>query len=154
LTGRRTLGGAVLGIALVGLAGAWLLARGASSTPTEAMPAPRFVDEARSSGIAHTYDGDSRFYVGGGVAALDCDADGRPDLYLAGGGNPAALFRNRSEIGGELRFERVPDAHVQVDDVRPVARASGQLHHHARLVRAPDEQLVPAQLIGVVFVGR
>jgi hypothetical protein len=107
----------VLGVALVGLAGAWLLARGASSTPTEAMPAPRFVDEARSSGIAHTYDGDSRFYVGGGVAALDCDADGRPDLYLAGGGNPAALFRNRSEIGGELRFERVPDAATDLEDV-------------------------------------
>ncbi len=32
----------------------------------------------------------------------------RPDLYLAGGEHPAALFRNDSQVGGALRFTRVP----------------------------------------------
>jgi hypothetical protein len=38
---------------------------------------------------------------------LDCDDDGRSDLYLAGGSGPAALYRNQSPVGGELRFEAV-----------------------------------------------
>ena len=37
---------------------------------------------------------------------FDCDGDGRPDVYLAGGEHPAALFRNESPIGGALRFTR------------------------------------------------
>ena len=40
-----------------------------------------------------------RRIVGGGVAAFDCDDDGRPELYLAGGANPAALFHNDSPVG-------------------------------------------------------
>ena len=43
------------------------------------------------------------------MAAFDCDDDGRPDLYLAGGANPAALFRNESPVGGALRFAPLPD---------------------------------------------
>ena len=35
---------------------------------------------------------------------FDCDGDGRPDVYLAGGEQPAALFRNDSPVGGALRF--------------------------------------------------
>ena len=41
------------------------------------------------------------------MAVFDCDADGRPDVYLAGGGNPAALYRNESPTGGALRFTPV-----------------------------------------------
>ena len=61
-----------------------------------------------TAGIAHTYDGglDVRS-TGGGVAVFDCDGDGRPDVYLAGGGGPAALFRNDSPVGGALRFAAV-----------------------------------------------
>jgi enediyne biosynthesis protein E4 len=66
---------------------------------------PRFVDETASAGVDHGYAGDWQFYTGGGVAVLDCDADGRPDLYLAGGEGPAGLYRNRSEVGGQLAFE-------------------------------------------------
>ncbi|HEY4753686.1 MAG TPA: VCBS repeat-containing protein, partial [Candidatus Limnocylindrales bacterium] len=35
--------------------------------------------------------------------------DGRPDLYVAGGTNPAALFRNVSAVGQALAFTPVPD---------------------------------------------
>ena len=41
------------------------------------------------------------------MAAFDCDDDGLADLYFAGGAEPAALYRNESEVGGELRFSQV-----------------------------------------------
>jgi hypothetical protein len=69
---------------------------------------PRFVEEAAAAGLDHAYDGEFLNFVGGGVAVFDCDGDGLQDLYLAGGTNPAALFRNRSPVGGALRFEPVP----------------------------------------------
>jgi hypothetical protein len=68
---------------------------------------PHFVEEAIAAGVEHTYDGSWEFFVGGGVAPFDCDDDGRPDLYFAGGSGAAALFRNRSPVGGALRFERI-----------------------------------------------
>ncbi len=74
----------------------------------QALGAPRFVDDTEVAGLAHTYGGDDTFDVGGGVAVFDCDADGRPDLFLAGGGNPSALYRNTSPTGGALRFTEVP----------------------------------------------
>jgi hypothetical protein len=69
---------------------------------------PHFVDEGSAAGIAHRYDGDSNYFVGGGVAVMDCDGDGRQDVYLAGGAAPAGLYRNESLVGGTLRFTRVP----------------------------------------------
>jgi hypothetical protein len=82
-----------------------------------AMAPPRFVEEAETAGIEHVYDGGFTFFVGGGVAAFDCSDDGRPDLYLAGGENPAALYRNESPVGGELRFVQVPDAATDLTEV-------------------------------------
>src|SRR5262249_21955028 len=67
---------------------------------------PRFIEETT---IDHVYDGGPLFAVGGGVAAFDCNDDGLPDLYIAGGSNPAALYRNDSVVGGELRFTRLND---------------------------------------------
>ena len=72
--------------------------------------APHFVDDTSASGISQEYGGDFEYFVGGGVAAFDCDGDGRDELYLAGGNGPAALFHNDSAIGGALRFSQVPSA--------------------------------------------
>jgi len=112
--------------AIVGLAGGALVAAAAvwlvvnlvgSDTAATAAGAPRFVEEAEPAGIEHVYDGDFTFFVGGGVAVFDCNSDRRPDLYLAGGVNPAALFRNESPIGGELRFTPVLDDLVDLTEV-------------------------------------
>jgi hypothetical protein len=69
---------------------------------------PHFVEEALAAGIDHQYTGGFDYYVGGGVAAFDCNGDGRQDLFLAGGAAPAALYRNDSPVGGALRFTQLP----------------------------------------------
>jgi hypothetical protein len=73
------------GVALVawmpGLLGA---ARSGGAAP------PHFVEEALAAGIDHQYTGGFEYYVGGGVAAFDCNGDGRQDLFLAGGAAPGA----------------------------------------------------------------
>ena len=74
-----------------------------------ALGAPRFVDETDTAGIDHTYAGGFEYATGGGVAVVDCSGDGKPDLYLAGGSSPAALYRNDSPVGGPLRFTRLAD---------------------------------------------
>jgi hypothetical protein len=85
--------------------------------PQVAMNAPGFLEEATVAGIDHTYDGDWTFFVGGGVAVFDCSADGRPDLYFAGGSEPAALYRNESQPGGELQFSQVPSLATDLTEV-------------------------------------
>jgi len=70
---------------------------------------PHFVDETATAGIDHAYAGGFEYATGGGVAVLDCSGDGKPDLYLAGGSNPAALYRNDSPVGGPLHFVRIAD---------------------------------------------
>jgi hypothetical protein len=112
--GSRSIGTLVavcVSVALLGAAPAGAAHRADVATP-------RFVDETATSGLEHVYrygvtdevpDGGFEFVVGGGVAVLDCDDDGRPDLYLAGGSGPAALYRNESPVGGPLRFTRLPD---------------------------------------------
>jgi hypothetical protein len=95
--------------------GGWALLAGRSSTarPT----APTFVEETATAGIEHRYEGGFPFFVGGGIAVLDCDADERPDLYVAGGAAPAGLHRNTSVDGGALRFEPVPSPVTDVTSV-------------------------------------
>jgi enediyne biosynthesis protein E4 len=112
-------------VALVAVAAAvaaagigYAVSRGGSATPTVALGAPHFVDETAASGIDQVYDGaGTTFAVGGGVAVLDCNGDGRPDIYVAGGSNPAALYRNDSAVGGALRFTRLRDPVTDLTNV-------------------------------------
>lgn len=78
-------------------------------------PVPHFHEEASAAGIDHTYDGPWEYFVGGGVAIFDCDGDRRPDLFLAGGQNTAALYRNTSGTGAPLSFEKTDPG---IDDKR------------------------------------
>jgi hypothetical protein len=113
MTGRRAAtSAAVVGIVGLAVAAAVVAAFVSSrtSTPRDALAAPRFVDETASSGLDHVYDGNFTFATGGGVAALDCNDDGKAELYLAGGKNRATLFRNDSTAGGPLRFVRLTSA--------------------------------------------
>lgn len=66
---------------------------------------PRFTDTAPAAGIFHEYVGGWEHFVGGGIAAFDCDGDLLPELFAAGGQAPAVLLRNRSSRGGAMRFQ-------------------------------------------------
>jgi hypothetical protein len=90
---------------------------GGDSNEAAAGPAPRFVDDTAASGVVFTYDGPFEYAVGAGLAVFDCNDDGRQDLYLAGGEGPAALFRNDSHIGDELRFVRLADSATDLSAV-------------------------------------
>ena len=87
------------------------------ATPSVAMGAPHYVEEAAAAGVDHLYDGDSKFAVGAGVAAFDCNGDDKPELYLAGGSNSAALFRNDSPTAGALRFSPLHDPAIDLTEV-------------------------------------
>lgn len=67
---------------------------------------PIFAEETATAGITHEFTGEWQYMVGGGVAAFDCNDDGRQDLALAGGTAAAALFGNDSVTAGPLRFVR------------------------------------------------
>ena len=105
-----------LGVAVIVVVGAILLPRVISRAPS-ALPAPRFVEEAIAAGLEHRYDGEFMFFVGGGVAIFDCDDDGRQDLFIAGGEEPAALFRNASPTGGTLAFTPIPGDETDLEQV-------------------------------------
>lgn len=103
---RRGVLTAVAGVAaaVAVVAGAVVLTRDGSAAGTGA--APHLV----MTELDHRYEGDAGYFVGGGVATFDCDGNGFPDLFLAGGEAQSALYRNTSTVGGELRFEPVPSA--------------------------------------------
>lgn len=87
------------------------------TAPALGVETPRFVEESTAAGIQHVYKGGWEFFVGGGVAVVDCDGDGRQDLFFAGGTNDAGLFRNVSSTGGVLRFESVASDPAGLTDV-------------------------------------
>ncbi len=106
---RRRLLVGVVAVAVVGAGIAVVLPAwrsGHSAQTGTADDAPHFVDESTAAGIDHSYAGEHEFFVGGGVAAFDCNDDGRDELFFAGGSEPAALYLNNSPVGGALRFTR------------------------------------------------
>ena len=74
------------------------------------MDVPSMLEEAAQAGVEHRYGGPWEYFVGGGVAAFDCNGDRLPDLAFAGGSGPARLYVNRSHAGGPLRFDALPEA--------------------------------------------
>jgi hypothetical protein len=105
------------GVAIAAVALVALVAVGAGAIGGGQPATPRFVEETVAAGLDHRYDGDFQYFVGGGVATFDCNDDGLPDVYLAGGSGPAGLFVNHSQIGGALRFERVASPATDLDTV-------------------------------------
>jgi hypothetical protein len=116
--GRRrvlvALGLVIVALLVAAVAGVAVLGVGRGPA---ALGAPHFVDEAASAGLDFSFQGEADLAIGGGVAAFDCNGDGKPDLYLAGGSGPAALFRNDSPIGGALRFSRLADPATDLSQV-------------------------------------
>ncbi len=98
-----------LGLLIAAGAAGWAMTGGLRPR-AGAVEVPRYVEEAAAAGLEHAYTGGFDYFVGGGVATFDCDDDGRPELYFAGGESPAGLYRNASSIGGALRFVPVPSA--------------------------------------------
>lgn len=96
---------AAMAVAALALA----LAGGAAVAGEPGEAGPRFAP--RPMPLEHVYSGGWEHFVGGGLAVLDCDGDGRPEMFAAGGAGPARLFRNRSG-GGALRFEPAPEGSV------------------------------------------
>ena len=118
---RRKVVGFIVVVAALCVVGATVfvvaLGRSGVTSPTTALGAPHFVDETSAAGVAQTYSGDSRFSVGGGVAVFDCNGDGKPDIYMAGGSGPAALYRDDSPVGGALKFTRLQDPATDLTNV-------------------------------------
>jgi enediyne biosynthesis protein E4 len=76
------------------------------SSPAIAQTVPQFVDQTATAGIAHSFSGEWEYMVGGGVAVFDCNADARPDLYIAGGINSSQMYINTS--AADLSFVATP----------------------------------------------
>ncbi len=78
-----------------------------ATSPALAEPVlPGFADETASAGLDTVYQGEWQYVVGGGVATFDCSGDGFPEVFLAGGEGPSALYLNRSTAGGALAFQK------------------------------------------------
>ena len=85
------------------LAGSFAHAQNIIADPAK-VAIPTFTEETATSGIDSIYSGEWQYMVGGGVAVFDCNADGFPDIFLAGGSSPAKFYRNVSVRGGTLKF--------------------------------------------------
>lgn len=81
-----------------------LMACAACPVPAAAQTPPAFAEETASAGIAATFAGEWEEMVGGGVATFDCTGDGKDEVLIAGGVNPATFWRNDSPTGGPLAF--------------------------------------------------
>jgi enediyne biosynthesis protein E4 len=78
----------------------------AAQAEVSAPDIPSFEEVTTSTGVNSNYRGEYFFMVGGGAATFDCNNDGFPDLFTAGGENRAAFYRNMSKSGGALKFKK------------------------------------------------
>jgi enediyne biosynthesis protein E4 len=67
---------------------------------------PKFEEVTKSSGVSSVYSGEYLYMVGGGAATFDCNKDGYPDLFTAGGEGRASFYRNTSKQRGALKFKK------------------------------------------------
>ena len=88
-----------------------------AGVPLAAQTPPRFAEETATAGITATFAGEWEEMVGGGIAAFDCSGDGRPEVVIAGGVNPAGLWRNDSPLGGALTFSRLDSSGLELAKV-------------------------------------
>jgi hypothetical protein len=88
---------------IVSLLGASALASAAS--PAKEVTVPKFIEESAAAGMVSRYEDDNDYFVGGGTAVFDCDNDGMPEVFIAGGLNTSKFFRNRSLRGGPIKLE-------------------------------------------------
>ncbi|NQY59355.1 CRTAC1 family protein [Cognatishimia sp.] len=76
-----------------------VLAVGLCGVSTLAWADPFVPEMTRINVPTHVYAGGWEHFVGGGVASFDCNSDSYPDLYVAGGENPAKLMINNGAFG-------------------------------------------------------
>ncbi|HEX7099286.1 MAG TPA: CRTAC1 family protein [Acidimicrobiia bacterium] len=107
--------GIVAGIALTAGAAMWTVDLVRGEAPTTAFGPPAYELVTAEAGVDHVYDGEFEYFVGGGVAVFDCNADDLPDMYFAGGVNPGRLYRNTSTSG--IAFQAVDAPEVEVTGV-------------------------------------
>jgi hypothetical protein len=112
----------ILSALLLATAAAYGASTETSAPSVSAADIPVMTEQSAEAGINHVYDGPWEFFVGGGAAAFDCNGDRLPDIFLAGGTNPAEMFVNRSTTGGEIRFENI-DTGLSERDVTRVTGA-------------------------------
>ena len=74
------------------------------ATTPPALADPVFSPVESPAAAGHRYTGGWEHFVGGGISGFDCNGDGLPELYAAGGTAPARLLINRSTPGGALHF--------------------------------------------------
>ena len=67
-----------------------------------------FTNQSTALPVRQSYEGAWNHYVGGGLAVLDCNDDGLPDLYAAGGAAPSRLFVNTSAPKSAITFTEAP----------------------------------------------
>lgn len=75
-----------------------------SGIPYAAEADVAFIDRSSDLPVEHVYDGGWNYFVGGGLAVFDCNGDRRPDVFAAGGSNPARLLINSTPHGGDITF--------------------------------------------------
>ncbi|KAA9005311.1 CRTAC1 family protein [Histidinibacterium aquaticum] len=81
----------------------------------------KFAQRPEAFPVEHIYSGGWEHFVGGGVAVFDCNGDSRPDVFAAGGAEPARLFVNATEdSGAPIRFTLAAEGEASVTGAYPL----------------------------------